>query len=214
MRFQDRKHAGRELGKALADRLDDRDVVVLGLDPGGVVVAAEVARTLGAPLDVFVVRKLMLPESSGPVSLGALATGGIQVIDEGVLDGRQVSDQVLAAVVAQEMREMRRRERMFRTQRVDYEVRGRGVVLVDDGLSTGATMRAAIAAVRRLGARSVVVAIPAGAEGACAAIAREADMVLCLENGSATDLYARFDPTSDDEVFAVLEGRPRGEVPA
>lgn len=213
MTFQDRKHAGRELGKALAARLESSDVMVLGLDPGGLLVAEEVAHALDAPLDVFVVRKLMLPEAAEPISMGALATGGIQVIDDGVLERLGVPDQVVAAVLAQEMRELRRRERLLRTQRVDYEVRDRAVVLVDDGLSTGATMRAAIAAVRRLGARTVIVACPVGSKEALAPLEREADAVHCLVTGTATEVYEHFDPIGDDEILAILSSR-QGAVPA
>lgn len=204
MLFRDREDAGRRLGDHLKSQLDGADLV-LGLDPGGLVVAVEVAGRLGAPCDVFVVRKLMVPDSDPPVSMGALATGGIQIVDEGMIARHQVPEPVLAAVVAQETRELRRRELLLRRQRVDYEVRGRRVLLVDDGLSTGAKVRAAIAAVRRLGAREVAVAVPVCAPGPRDAVAREADGLYCMVEGSAVDHYERFDALVDEHLVALLD---------
>ena len=205
MHFRDREDAGRRLGELVASKLDGSDVMVLGLDPGGLPVAVEVARRLRAPCDVFVVRKLLVPDADPSVSLGALATGGIQVIDEGLIERRRIPEPVLAAVVAQEMRELRRRELMLRRQRVDYEVRDRRALLVDDGLATGAKMRAAIAAVRRLGAREVHVAVPVCAAPARAAVEREADGLFCMAEGATADHYDRFDALDDAELLALLD---------
>lgn len=209
MNFRDREDAGKKLGALLARKLDDRASIVLGLDPGGLPVAFEVARKLKAPCDVFIVRKLLVPESNPPVSMGALATGGIQVVDQGVIERLSVPEPVLAAVVAQEMRELRRRELLLRRQRVDYEVRDRRVVLVDDGLFTGATMRAAIAAVRRLGASDVVVAVPVCAAAPREAVRREADHLHCMVEGSAVDHYEMPLTAPDDAKLLQLLDRVR-----
>lgn len=217
MPFQDRRQAGRELGALLKRRLDTRDVLILGLDPGGMPVADEVARALNAPLDVFVVRKLLLADTSPPVVLGAVASGGIQIIHDGVIERAQVPEPIVAAVLAQELQELRRRERLYRRVRVDHEVAGRTVVLVDDRLCTGAKMRAALAAVRRLGAARVVVAAPVGGVIGQEILAREADELYFLEAGQAVGKgpspYAHYDAVDDAEVLDILAGRnPDGTV--
>ena len=203
-RFRDRTAAGAELGGALQERLLGLgDPVVLGLPRGGVPVAAEVARALGAPLDVFLVRKLGTP-ARPELAMGAIASGGVRVLNPEVLQAFSITSAQLESVVAQERAELERREVAYRGDRAPVELHRRSVVLVDDGLATGATMRAAVTAVRLHAPASVVVAVPTGAADSCAAMAMEADDVVCLhcpEPFSAVGAhYDDFRQTSDDEV--------------
>jgi putative phosphoribosyl transferase len=209
VRFADRRDAGR----ALAARLSagaHRDVVVLGLPRGGVVVAGEVAAALGATLDVLVVRKLGLPEQP-ELAMGAIAAAG-DVIEtvriESVLERAQVDDETFAAVRERELTELRRREQAYRGNRLPAALSGRAVVLVDDGLATGATMRAAVVAVRRSGPETVTVAVPIGSPSACEALRASVDDLVCLAAPrwfrAVGQAYADFAPTSDDEVRAAL----------
>lgn len=207
MHFRDRREAGRHLAEAVAARVDDADTLVLGLARGGVVVAGDVARRLDAPLDVFVVRKLMAPDDER-VAIGALVTGGIQVIHDDLLEQRGIPDAQLAAALAQELRELRRREGALRDGRPHPRVRGRTVVLVDDAICTGATMEAAVAAVRRQGASRVVVAAPVGLEATCAAMGPTVDDVVCLERlatrAQVGRAYERYEPVGDEAVRDAL----------
>src|SRR5262249_20201779 len=161
-----RRDAGRALAEKLRAYADRPDVIVLALPRGGVPVAFEVARALHAPLDVFLVRKLGLPGHE-ELAMGAIATGGVRVLNE-VAEALQIPEEVIEAVTAREEKELQRRERMFRGDRPRPDVRGRVVILVDDGLATGSTMRAAVAALRRQGPARVVVAVPVGAAETCA----------------------------------------------
>ena len=147
-RFRDRSEAGRLLAAKLADYADRPDVVVLALPRGGVPVAYEVARALGAPLDVFLVRKLGIPGHE-ELAMGAVATGGVRVLNEQVVRALRIPDYVIDAIAAKEEQELARRERLYRGDRPPPDVRGRTVILVDDGLATGATMHAAIQALRQ-----------------------------------------------------------------
>ena len=202
--FADRRDAGRTLAAALT-AYRGRDVVVLALPRGGVPVGAEVARALDAPLDVFVVRKLGLP-GQPELAMGALASGGVQVVNDAV--ARHASAAELAAVVARETVEIERRERDYRGERALTAVEGRVVILVDDGLATGATMRAAVAAVRRLSPAEVVVAVPVGAPETVREVAAVADDVVCSAQPSSFfavgQCYDDFTQTTDDEVRAAL----------
>jgi predicted phosphoribosyltransferase len=207
--FADRRDAGRALGAALLGRALG-DVVVLGLPRGGVVVAAEVAAALGAPLDVVVVRKLGLPWQP-ELAMGALAAAGDAVETvriERVLERASVDPAEADEVRRRELAELRRREQVYRGGRPLLRLSGRAVVLVDDGLATGATMRAAVAAVRRSEPAHVVVAVPVGSPRACADLAPLVDDVVCLwtpESFAAVGQgYGDFAPTSDDEVRAAL----------
>lgn len=207
MRFADRLAAGRRLATALAAYKGQGDVVVLGLPRGGVPVAYEVARALGAPLDVFLVRKLGVPGHE-ELAMGAIASGGVRVLNEDVLEGLRIPPRVIEDVTDIEAAELERRERAYRGGRPPLDVRGRVVIVVDDGLATGSTMRAAVAALRRLEPARIVVAVPTGASETCAMLRDEADEVVCLTTPDpfhAVGLwYDDFRPTTDDQVRALL----------
>src|SRR3954452_9251583 len=212
--FADRRDAGRALGAALAERLGgEHDVVVLGLPRGGVVVAAEVAAALGAALDLVAVRKLGLPWQP-ELAMGAIAAAGDAVeavrTEQG-LARVDVEAESFEAVRQRELAELRRRERAYRGSRAPVPLTGRTVIVVDDGLATGATMRAAVAAVRRSRPARVVVAVPVGSPQTCAALASAVDEVVCLwAPGSFSAVgqgYGDFGPTSDDEVRDALAAR-------
>jgi predicted phosphoribosyltransferase len=211
-RFRDRAEAGRLLAERLGTYAGRPDVVVLALPRGGVPVAFEVARGLDAPLDVFVVRKLGVPGHE-ELAMGAVATGGARVLNDEVVQRLGISRETIEAVAERERAEIDRRERLYRGDRPPVDVRGRTSIVVDDGLATGATMRAAVAAVRQREPERVVVAVPTGSPDACRDLAREADDVLCLV---APDpflavgfWYSDFAQTSDDEVRDVLERAER-----
>jgi putative phosphoribosyl transferase len=208
-RFADRSEAGRQLGNALAPRYAGRDdVLVLGLPRGGVPVAYEVARVLDAPLDVFVVRKLGMPGHE-EFGIGAIATGGVRVVDDEVLRAYGIDELTLQRLVERERRELERREKLYRDDRPFPAVRDRIMILVDDGLATGSTMRAAIAALRHESPKEIVVAVPVAAPETAGNVANEADTLVCLETPDpfyAVGLwYVDFDQTSDAEVHDLLE---------
>lgn len=208
MKFRDRTEAGKALGAAL-ERLSGRDdVVVLGLPRGGVPVALEVARALNAPLDVFVVRKLGVPGHE-EYAMGAIASGGVRVLNQAAVRGLSISDELIERVAERERRELERRERIYRGAHAPLDVEGRVAVLVDDGLATGASMRAAIAALRRLRPARIVVAVPVGSAATCAELRREADEVVCplmpLSFQAVGLWYDDFAQTTDAEVQAALE---------
>jgi predicted phosphoribosyltransferase len=201
------RHEG---GAALADRLRQfagQDVVVLALPRGGVPVGYELARALGAPLDVFVVRKLGLP-GHPELAMGAIASGDVRVLNQDLLESYPVSRAALEAVTGAERVELERRERTYRDGQPLVPVEGRVVILVDDGLATGSTMRAAVLAVRRLHPARVVVAVPVGARQTCQELREVADDVICPftpEPFSAVGLwYADFSQTTDAEVRHLL----------
>jgi putative phosphoribosyl transferase len=210
--FADRTEAGRALGERLAAELEHHPappggVLVLGLPRGGVVVAAAVARRLGAPLDAFGVRKLGLP-GQPELAMGAIASGGVVVLNEEVIYRSGVSKDTLARVVAAERAELERRERAYRGDRPPVTPAGALVILVDDGLATGATARAALRAVRRTGPAEVWLAVPVCPRGAVQEFAAEADRVVCLSEprpfSAVGRHYRRFDSTTDGEVRALL----------
>jgi putative phosphoribosyl transferase len=206
-RFPDRRRAGAALGARLLVELDPAPTVVLGLPRGGVPVAAPVADALGAPLDVFVVRKLGVP-GQRELAMGAIASGGVRVVNQSVLDALGLRDDVVDAVAREEQAELDRRERAYRGDRPPVRLTDVRVVLVDDGLATGATMKAALAAVRAQGASDVVVAVPTGARQTCAELAAAGATVVCLmqpEPFHAVGFsYDDFSETTDDEVRALL----------
>ncbi|HEY8859950.1 MAG TPA: phosphoribosyltransferase family protein [Gaiellales bacterium] len=201
--FADRADAGRRLAERLGAYAGRGDVIVLGLPRGGVPVAAEVARSLPAPLDVCVVRKLGVPGDE-ELALGAIAAGGVLVLNDRVVSGLHLSDEAIAAVAAVERAELRRREQAYRGERPPADVAGRTVIVVDDGLATGATMRAAVRAVRMRAPARVVVAVPVAAPETCAALGPEVDEVVCAlrpsDFRSVGGWYDDFAPTTDDEV--------------
>ena len=208
MIFADRREAGRFLAGKLTDYADRPDVLVLALPRGGVPVAYEVARALHAPLDVFLVRKLGLPGRE-ELAMGAIASGGVLVLNEDVVRALRIPQDVLESVIVAEQEELERRERIYRGDRPPPDVRGRTVILVDDGLATGSTMRAAVAALRRQAPARIVVAVPIGAPETCAEFEREADDVVCAVTPQpfhAVGLwYGDFSQTTDEEVHDLLE---------
>src|SRR5437660_5814266 len=177
-RFRDRREAGQVLADRLTAYAGRPDGLVLALPRGGVPVAYEVARALGAPLDVFLVRKLGVPGQE-ELSMGAVATGGVRVLNEQVVGALGIPPSVIEAVAAWQQQELVRRERNYRGNRPPPDVRGRTVILVDDGLATGSTMRAAIAALRQQRPARIVVAVPVGASETCAEFQNEADEAIC-----------------------------------
>jgi predicted phosphoribosyltransferase len=215
-RFRNRTDAGRRLAGELMAYADDPDVRVLALPRGGVPVGFEVARALRAPLDVFIVRKLGVPGHE-EFAMGALATGGVGVLNEDVIEHLGVTGPELQRVINAERRELERRERLYRGERGPPDVAGRKVILVDDGLATGSTMRAAVEAVRVEGPRQVVVAVPIAAPETCEAFQAVADDIVCSltpEPFLAVGLwYDDFAQTSDEEVRALLE-EARETLPA
>jgi putative phosphoribosyl transferase len=202
--FRDRAEGGRALGRILAERYGGRDdVVVLALPRGGAPVGLEVAHALGAPLDVFLVRKLGVPGRE-ELAMGAIATGGARVLNEDVVSVLGIPEETIEAVAREEERELERRARAFRGDRPDPDVAGKVVVLVDDGLATGSTMRAAVAALRRHAPARIVVGVPVGARGTCQEMAREVDDVACAALPepffAVGQGYEDFMQTSDEEV--------------
>ena len=207
-RFRDRREAGQLLADAVERRYGGRkDVVVLALPRGGVPVGAEIAMRIGAPLDVFVVRKLGVPGHE-ELAMGAIASGGVRVLNQEVLSYIPVPPHVVDAVAAREEQELRRREQDYRGDRPPLEVRDRLVILVDDGLATGSTMRAAYAAMRKLGPARIVVAVPVAARETCAEFQSEVEEIICLrtpEPFQAVGLwYDDFSQTTDAEVRQLL----------
>lgn len=206
-RYRDRREAGRVLAREVA-AMKRPDLCVLGLPRGGVPVALEVARECHAPLDVFLVRKLGVPDHP-ELAMGAIASGDVQVLNDKVIASLGITEAEIAAVAAAERRERDRRESFYRHGRPPLNVAGRSVVLVDDGLATGASMRAAVKALRRLRAAWVMVAVPVGASDTCEAIAREVDALacpLCPEEFFAVGAwYDDFRATTDEEVRACLD---------
>jgi predicted phosphoribosyltransferase len=205
--FRDRRDAGRVLAGRLGAYAHGPDVVVLALPRGGVPVGYEVARALGAPLEVFVVRKLGVPGYE-ELAMGAVATGGVRVLNHDIIEGLRVAESAVEAVTAAEQAELRRRERLYRGDRPVPDVRGRTVILVDDGLATGATMQAAVRALRQQQPARLVVAVPTAAPDTCAQLRDDADDVVCAitpEPFHAVGLwYEDFSQTTDEEVRELL----------
>jgi putative phosphoribosyl transferase len=208
MRFKDRAHAGRWLAERLRGYAGRNDVAVLGLPRGGVPVAYEVARALGAPLDVFLVRKLGLPGHE-ELAMGAIASGGIRVLNQDVVQGLGIPPDVIEAVAEREQQELERRERAYRGDRPAPHLSGTTVIVVDDGLATGSTMRAAAEALRRLGPARIVVAVPVSAADTCEQLGREVDEIVCATTPepfvAVGRWYEDFSETTDAEVRHLLE---------
>lgn len=211
-RFEDRRDAGRQLAAALATRAVDPGAIVLALPRGGVPVGAEVAQALGLPLDILVVRKLGVPGHE-EYAMGAIAGGGVQVLHEEVLRLLHIPAVAVARVVAREQAELERRERAYRGARPLPVLGARTVLLVDDGLATGASMEAALAAVQRQHPARVVVAVPVAPAETLARLRTLADEVVCVLTPEPFDAvggcYRDFPQTSDDEVRALLGTTPR-----
>jgi putative phosphoribosyl transferase len=205
--FHDRTDAGQQLAVQLMTYANSPDVVVLALPRGGVPVAYEVAQALNAPLDVFLVRKLGLPGQE-ELALGAIASGGVTVLNSEVVDALRIPNDVIEKIAAQEQRELERRERLYRDDRQPPDVRGKTVILVDDGLATGASMYAAATALRELGPDRIVVAVPTAAPETCDAFRDAVDEIVCAITPDpfyAVGLwYEDFSQTTDDEVRDLL----------
>jgi putative phosphoribosyl transferase len=206
-RFDDRREGGRALAALLHAYAGQPDVRVLALPRGGVPVGYEVARALGAPLDVFLVRKLGAP-SYGELAMGAIADGGVRVLNPSVISRLGISEEDIERVAAAEAQELARRARRYRHGREPTQVRGKTVILVDDGLATGSTMRAAVAALRQQGPRRLVVAVPVAAASTCEALVEEVDEVACATTPepfyAVGQWYRDFEQTDDEEVHALL----------
>jgi len=208
MRFRDRMDAGRALAARLSTYAGRSDVIVLALPRGGVPVAFEVARALGAPLDVFLVRKLGVP-GHGELAMGAIASGGIRVVSDDIVAMLAISPAAIDETAAREQTELARRERLYRGSRPFPDLQSRTVIVIDDGLATGASMEAAIVALRQRKPARIVVAVPVGAAETCQRLAAVADDVVCAstpEPFQAVGLwYDEFDQTSDEEVIDLLQ---------
>jgi len=214
-RYEDRRHAGRVLAEALHEYAGRPDVVVLALPRGGVPVAYEVARRLGAPLDVFVVRKLGVPGHE-EFAMGAIASGDVIVLDRAVIEGLGIPRAAVEAAIAREQAELARREQLYRGGRPPLEVTGKTCILVDDGLATGSTMRAAVAGLRQRGAGRIVVAVPIASPETCEELSTEVDDIVCAatpEPFVAVGLwYEDFEQTTDEEVRQLLEAAEREQA--
>jgi putative phosphoribosyl transferase len=213
-RFTNRVNAGQRLAASLSNYSGRSDVLVLALPRGGVPVAFEVARALDAPLDLFVVRKLGVPGHE-EYAMGAIASGGIRLVDDAVVRQLRITQREIDTIAQAEQRELERREREYRGDRPPPDIAGRTVIIVDDGLATGATMRVAVAALRQEHPAQIVVAVPIAPPETCETLRREADDVVCAvtpEPFYAVGLwYADFRETTDDEVRDLLE-RARSEL--
>jgi predicted phosphoribosyltransferase len=207
MLFRDRFEAGRLLASKLSHLSNRPDVVVLALPRGGVPVGYEVAKALNAPLDVFVVRKLGVPGHE-ELAMGAIASGGVRVVNENVVRALGIPDEVVDTVAAEEEQELERREREYRDGRPPIDVRGRTVILVDDGLATGSSMRVAALALRNKNPARIIVAVPVASAAACAEFELEVDQVICAVTPNpfraVGQWYADFSQTTDQEVHDLL----------
>lgn len=205
--FRDRREAGRAVAEELTTYHGRDDVLVFGLARGGVPVAWEIAATVGAPLDVFLVRKLGVPDWS-ELAMGALASGGGLVMNDDVVASLHVTDEQVRGAIDSETSELLRREHAYRGDRPIADLRDRVVILADDGIATGASMLAAVRAVRAAGPKSIIVAVPVGPESTCRDLAREADDVVCVTTPPGFEavgqVYDDFHQVSDDEVRELL----------
>jgi predicted phosphoribosyltransferase len=208
MLFRDRTEAGQILAAKLTEYANCTDVLVLALPRGGVPVAYEVARALHAPLDIFLVRKLGVPGHE-ELAMGAIASGGVCVLNEVVVRELRIPAETFASVAAGEQRELERRERTYRGGRPMLDVCSRTVLLIDDGLATGSTMRAAVAALRRKGPARIVVAVPVGSLETCAEFRDEADETVCARTPepfyAVGRWYEDFTQTTDEEVHDLMQ---------
>ena len=205
--FKDRSHAGKQLARALASYAHDPRAIVLALPRGGVPVGYVIARQLGLELDILVVRKLGMPGHE-EFAIGAIAGSGVRVLQQDVLDEYGVPPRAVEAICARELTEIDRRERQYRGGHAPLQLHGRTALLVDDGLATGSTMRAAIGIAHKLGAARIVVAVPVGAPDTCNALEREVDELVCLSRppffSAVSQWYRDFGQTSDEEVQDLL----------
>jgi putative phosphoribosyl transferase len=216
-RFRDRAEGGRLLAERLREVIAPEDArargLVLALPRGGVPVAVEICRALRLPMDVFIVRRLPLP-GHAELAMGAIASGGVRVLNEDVVAEFGVTDDVLASVANDEERELQRQERVYRAGRPVPPVRGRTVILVDDGLATGSSMRAAVAALRLDAPARIILAAPVGARDTCEVLGEEVDRVVCLHTPEPFHAvgfwYDRFEPVDDAAIRAALKAAGTG----
>lgn len=212
--FQDRREAGRKLAEDLLRYADRPDVVVLGLPRGGVPVAYEVALRLNAPLDIFLVRKLGV-RGHRELAMGAIASGGVRVLNQDVVDVLDIPDEIIDEVTADEQQELNRREQLYRGDQPELDVGDKTAILVDDGLATGASMRAAVAALRLHHPAQVVVAVPTASPETCQQFESEVDEIICAETPrpfrGVGAWYVDFSQTTDEEVQQLLK-EPRKTV--
>jgi predicted phosphoribosyltransferase len=206
--FKDRREAGRKLAQTLSPYAGRPEILILALPRGGVPVACEVALALNAPLDVFVVRKLGLPGRE-ELAIGAIASGGIRILNDDILRMLSVSDEIVNFVVRREVQELQRREKLYRGDRPSPEVRDRTILLIDDGLATGASMRAAVSGLRARHPVRIVVAVPVAAAEAFDATRSEVDEIVCVATPEpfygVSRWYEDFPQITDDEVRILLE---------
>lgn len=207
-RFSDRVEAGKILASRLTAYANRPDVLVMALPRGGVPVAYEVSRALNAPLDVIIVRKLGVPGQE-ELAMGAIASGGVRVLNDDVMQTLALPEMVIEAAVAHERRELERREHLYRGNRPINEVHGRTIIIVDDGMATGATMHAAVAAMKQQQPTRIIIAVPVASSAACEKLAAEGEEVVCVyrpENFHAVGFwYTHFSQTTDEEVTNLLE---------
>jgi putative phosphoribosyl transferase len=216
MLFKNRTIAGQVLAGELTEYADAQDVIVLGLPRGGVPVAFEIAQALNAPLDVLVVRKLGVPEQE-ELAMGAIAAGGVRIINEHIVNLVNISEETIARVAAQEERELERRELAYRGDRPFPDLQSRRVILVDDGLATGATMWAAVAAVKRQHPAEMIIAVPVAATATCQELQKAVDKIVCPATRdpfySVGLWYEDFPQTTDDQVRELLAKAPTRHQP-
>lgn len=211
--FRDRTDAGKRLAKGLMKYAGKPDVIVLALPRGGVPVGFQVARALGIPLDILLVRKLGVPDQE-ELAMGAIASGGIRVLNQDIIRLLDIPEAEIEASAAREQKEIERREHAYRGDRPKPEIRGCTIIIVDDGLATGATMRAAVRALRVQSPSKIIVAVPTGAPDTCEELQKEADDVVCLTKPypffSIGSWYHDFSQTTDEEVKSILRIRDIG----
>jgi predicted phosphoribosyltransferase len=214
MIFKDRTEAGLALARLMKDSDKWDGAIVLGIPRGGVPVAFEVARELNLPLDIFMVRKLGVPGYE-ELAMGAVASGGTVVVNESVVQEFDISPETLEAAAQRELKEIDRRERIYREDRAPARIDGRTTILIDDGLATGASMFAAVRALRPR-ARQVVVAVPVAAEKTCSELSREVNQVICANTPrsfvAVGMFYRNFEPTSDEDVRTLLANSRSGQT--
>ena len=209
--FRDRAEAGRRLSESIPEFSARENPIVLALPRGGVPVAREIAVAAGLPLDVFIIRRLSVPGRED-VAMGAIAAGGIRVLNQDVVESLEISEALIARVAAQEQRQLQRMEMLYRAGKPDLDLNGRTVVLVDDGgVATGTSMRAAMAAIGSRRPAALIVAVPVAPAITCRAVAELADELVCvacaLDFGSVGAWYEEFDPVQDEDVIRLLGGQ-------
>jgi len=208
MKFRNRQEAGLEVAARLENYADREDVLVLGLPRGGVPVAYVVATVLGLPLDIFVLRKLGVPGHE-ELAFGAIGSGGVRILNADVVDRLGISELEIAAITQEETKELKRREKRYRGSRPPLDVSGRTVILVDDGIATGASIRAAIHAIRKMRPAAIVVATPVAPRATCNLLRREVDELVCVKSPEpfygVGQFYQDFSEVPDEEVVAMLD---------